>query len=216
MKKFRFLLPLLAACLTLAFAGCSRGFDSSKYVEALLKNIYLDDSSTYVEMVDTTPEEAHSAYLEGVETETEFFYNYMSFDTDCVTDEIHQRVMNLYQEIYSHTKFEVEDASKSGNGYTVVVRIYPIDFFEKVSDELDAYVNVFVEKIENGDYNNVTEEELEASYQDGILTLLEGKTGSIGNLDPVEQTVQIKEDTDGLWGMSNDDFQNLDQHIIHY
>ena len=68
----------------------------------------------------------------------------------------------------------------------------------------------------NGDYADLSDEEVETSYQDGLLKILESKLSSIGNLDPIEQTVQIKEDTDGLWGMSDEDFQNLDTYIISY
>ena len=96
------------------------------------------------------------------------------------------------------------------------MRIYPIDIFEKAADEMSAYVDVFVEKIMNGDYADLSDEEVETSYQDGLLKILESKLSSIGNLDPIEQTVQIKEDTDGLWGMSDEDFQNLDTYIISY
>jgi len=216
MKKLRFL-PLLALCLALMCTGCSGGFDASGYVSATLKNLYLDDSTEYLELVESTPEEAHQIYLEGIETESQIFYNYMSFDTDYITDETKQRVIDLYQQIYSFSKFEVDAANKSGSGYTVVVRIYPIDIFVKASDELDAYVDVFAKKIENGDYASSTDAELEAAYQDGLLKILEEKArSSIDYLDPIEQTVQIKEDTDGLWGMSTEDFQNLDQYIIQY
>ncbi len=216
MKKSKFLLPLLALGLMFVFTGCMSRFDASKYVDALMHNIYLDDSTAYLEMVDTTATEAHQAYLDGLATESEVFFNYISFDTNYLSDETRQRVIDFYDAVYSHSKFEVEDASKSGDGYTVVVRIYPIDIFEKSADELDAYVDVFVEKITNGDYDNMSEQEMEESYQNGVLAILEAKIDSIDYLDPVEQTVQIKEDTDGLWGMSQEDFQNLDKYVIQY
>lgn len=218
MKKWvrRSVLPLLALVLALTCAGCSARFDASRYVNALLNNIYLDNSTDYLEMVDTTAEEAHEAYLDGLETESQVLYGYMSFDTDYISDETHQRVLDLYDTIYSHSKFEVEAANKSGSGFTVAVRIYPIDIFETTSDEMNAYVDVFVEKVMNGDYADLSDEALEAHYQDGLLTILENRVDSIGYLDPIEQTVQIREDADGLWGMSNEDFQNLDTYIIQY
>lgn len=216
MKKLTRILTLFAFALLLLCAGCSARFDASAYVDSLLHNIYLDDSTEYLKLVDITAEEAHDAYIEGLEAETEVFFNFVSFDANYISDETRQRVTDLYDQIYKHSKFEVEDAAKSGNGYTVVVRIYPIDIFEKAADEMSAYVDVFVEKIMNGDYADMGDEEIEATYQDGLLKILEGKLGSIGNLDPVEQTVQIKEDTDGLWGMSDEDFQNLDTYIISY
>lgn len=207
-------LPLLA--LALLCTGCSARFDASAYVDALLRNIYLDDSTSYMKLVDVTAEEAHDAYIEGLEAESEVLFSFLSFDSNYISDETRQRVLDLYGQIYQHSKFEVEDAAKSGKGYTVVVRIYPIDIFEKAADEMSAYVDVFVEKIMNGDYADLSDEEVETSYQDGLLKILESKLSSIGNLDPIEQTVQIKEDTDGLWGMSDEDFQNLDTYIISY
>lgn len=218
MKRFArsLVLCLCAALVLLACAGCSGEFDATKYVKGLLDNIYLDDSSAYVEMVDITAEEAHESYLEGLETEAQVFYNYMNFDTSCLTEETEARVLDLYHSIYQHSNYEVQNANKSNNGYTVVVKIYPIDIFDRSLDEIYAFIDVFNAKIDAGDYDNSTYEEMEQAYQDGVLSICEGNLDSIDYLDPVEQTVQIKEDSDGLWGMSDEDFSNLDAYIIQY
>lgn len=218
MKKFPRLLPLclLAALLPAVFTACSGGFDASAYVKAGLNNMYLDESADYTEITDCTAEEAHETHLNGLKAEAEVFYNYMYFDTSCLTEETEARVLDMYSDIYKHAKYEVQDANKSNNGYTVVVKIYPIDIFDQSMDELTAMVDVMNEKSAAGAYAGLTDEEIEQEYQNGILDIIESHIDTIDYLDPVEQTVQIKEDSDGLWGMSDQDFSNIDTYIIQY
>lgn len=218
MKKFTRLLTLClsAALLLLALTACSGGFDASAYVKAGLDNMYLDENAEYAEITDCTAEEAHETHLNGLEAEAAIFYNYMYFDTAYMTEETEARVLDMYSDIYKHAKYEVQAANKSNNGYTVVVKIYPIDIFDQSMDELTAMVDVMNEKSAAGAYASLTDEEIEQEYQNGILDIIESHIDTIDYLDPVEQTVQIKKDSDGFWGMSDEDFSNIDTYIIQY
>ena len=89
-------------------------------------------------------------------------------------------------------------------------------FRSRSADDITAFVEEFYKKISNGEYDSMTESELEAVYQDSILTIIEGKVDSIDYLEPVDQTVLVKKDSDGIWEISEEDFQNLDTYVIAY
>lgn len=210
-------LALLLGCLlpVLLCTGCG-SFDASGYVKAVMDNFYLDDSAAYVDIVDTTAEQAHQTYLDGLSTETQIFYNYMSIDPGTVKEQTAERVLNLYTQIYTHAKYEVEPAQKSGGGYNVLVRVYPLDLFDQSLDDLNDYVHRFHTALENGDHIGKSTSYLATAYQNEILSILERHLETVGYLNPVELTVKIDQDANDAWGMSDEDLQKIDEQIIHY
>ncbi len=207
----------LLLCLLLVFActGCG-GFDAGSYVKAVMDNFYLDESAAYTEIVDTTARQAHEVYMNGLTIEAQIFYTYMSFDAEDVDEQTAQRVVDLYSRAYKHAKYDVGQAQKGKDGYTVAVRVYPIDLFDQAMDELNAYVSGFHEALANGDYTGKSEEEISAEYQNQVLSIVEAHVDTIGYRDPVELTVQLKKDANGAWGMGDEAFQSIDEQIIGY
>ena len=110
-----------AMLMALVLTACSGGFDASKYVNGVLKNIYLGDSADYRELVDITEEEAYQEYEQGIEVEADFFLQYYGLDS--VSDGVYQQIVDMYKEIYSHSKFEVKEAVKNEDDYNVEVLI---------------------------------------------------------------------------------------------
>ena len=215
-KKRSFAALLCCLLLALLCSGCDK-FDASGYVKAVMDNFYLDDSAAYVEIVGTTAEEAHQVYQDGLTAEAQIFCTYMSIDPEMVKPQTAERILALYGEIYRHAKYEVEPAKKEGGGYTVPVRIYPIDLFDQSLDDLNDYVERFHTAIENGDHIGKSTSYLSTAYQNEILAVLEKHLETIGNLtEPVELTIRIEKDGADAWGMSDEDLQRIDEQIIHY
>ena len=213
------IIPLIGVVVGLVavfFINRSNQFHADAYVKSIMDNLFLDDSTEYVELVDITAMEAHTAYLEGLSQEADIFYGYVGFDKEYLSQEMSGRVIALYDKIYKYSRYEVGEANKTKEGYTVTVRIYPIDIWDRSEDDITAFVEGFYKKISNGEYDSMTESELEAVYQDSILTIIEGKVDSIDYLEPVDQTVLVKKDSDGIWEISEEDFQNLDTYVIAY
>lgn len=206
---------LLCFLLLVLCTGCG-SFDASGYVKAVMDNFYLDDSTAYVDIVGATAEQAHQTYLDGLSTEVQIFYNYMSIDPETVKEQTAERVLELYSQTYKHAKYEIEPAQKSDDGYSVLVRVYPIDLFDQSLGDLNDYVHRFHTALENGDHIGKSASYLATSYQNEILSILEAHLETAGYLDPVELTVKIDRDANDTWGMSDGELQKIDEQIIHY
>lgn len=208
---------LLLGCLLLVLfcTGCG-SFDASGYVKAVMDNLYLDDSTAYLDIVDTTAEQAHQTYLDGLSTEVQIFYNYMSIDPGTVKEQTAERVLELYNQTYKRAKYEIAPAQKSGDGYNITVRVYPLDLFDQSLDDLNDYVHRFHTALENGDHIGKSTSYLATSYQNEILSILERHLETVNYLDPVDLTIKIEKDADGAWCMTDEDLQIIDEQIIHY
>lgn len=221
MKKAKRALALAAALvLALSLAGCGTLMtDSVKtLVQGNMDELYLGKyDEAYLELVDSTAEESEQNYLGGLEYEAEYFAQY--FNVENLTDEIKAEIVELYKEIYSHSKYEVGEASKvDETTYGVKVTIYPLDVMQKVLEESDAAIEEL-----NAQFTEeqlATEEgyaEYDAAWARMFIGLCREKLSDVGYLEPEEIVVQVVQDpADGLWTISENDFQRVDSYIIAY
>ena len=221
MKKAKRALALAAALvLALSLAGCGTLMtDSVKtLVQGNMDELYLGKyDEAYLELVDSTAEESEQNYLGGLEYEAEYFAQY--FNVENLTDEIKAEIVELYKEIYSHSKYEVGEASKvDETTYGVKVTIYPLDVMQKVLEESDAAIEEL-----NAQFTEeqlATEEgyaEYDAAWARMFISLCREKLANVGYLEPEEIVVQVVQDpADGLWTISENDFQRVDSYIIAY
>ena len=221
MKKAKRALALAAALvLALSLAGCGTLMtDSVKtLVQGNMDELYLGKyDEAYLELVDSTAEESEQNYLGGLEYEAEYFAQY--FNVENLTDEIKAEIVELYKEIYSHSKYEVGEASKvDETTYGVKVTIYPLDVIQKVLEESDAAIEEL-----NAQFTEeqlATEEgyaEYDAAWARMFISLCREKLSDAGYLEPEEIVVQVVQDpADGLWTISENDFQRVDSYIIAY
>ena len=221
MKKVKRALAIAAAlALALSLAGCGTLMtDSVKtLVQGNMDELYLGKyDEAYLELVDSTAEESEQNYLGGLEYEAEYFAQY--FNVENLTDEIKAEIVELYKEIYSHSKYEVGEASKvDETTYGVKVTIYPLDLMQKVLEESDAAIEEL-----NAQFTEeqlATEEgyaEYDAAWARMFIGLCREKLANVGYLEPEEIVVQVVQDpADGLWTISENDFQRVDSYIIAY
>ena len=221
MKKAKRALALAAALvLALSLAGCGTLMtDSVKtLVQGNMDELYLGKyDEAYLELVDSTAEESEQNYLGGLEYEAEYFAQYVNVEN--LTDEIKAEIVELYKEIYSHSKYEVGEASKvDETTYGVKVTIYPLDVIQKVLEESDAAIEEL-----NAQFTEeqlATEEgyaEYDAAWARMFISLCREKLSDAGYLEPEEIVVQVVQDpADGLWTISENDFQRVDSYIIAY
>lgn len=142
MKRAKRLAALaLALALALSLAGCGAMEDVSRtLVQGNLDEIYLGKySDEFLELVDITADEAEANYLQGLQTEAEFFTYY--FDITYPTEELTNELVELYKEIYSHSRYEVGESTKvDDTTYGVQLTIYPIDIMQKVVDQSEPVI----------------------------------------------------------------------------
>lgn len=207
----RFAALALALALALSLAGCGAMEDVSRtLVQGNLDEIYLGKySDEFLELVDITADEAEANYLQGLQTEAEFFTHY--FDITYPTEELTNELVELYKEIYSHSRYEVGESTKvDDTTYGVQLTIYPIDIMQKVVDQSEPVIT----ELNNQTFD--TYEAYDAAWAEAFIQLCRDNLDSVGYLDPVEMVVQVKRDDNNVWTIYEDDFQDIDLAMIHY
>lgn len=232
MKKSRIFTTVLAAgVLAGVLCGCSSlslnlGNESDRmknyvqgYLDLTYKGQFNDD---YLQELDLTEEEAQERYEQGIQVEVEFFQNAIGI-FDYPTEEITQKLTEMYKEIYSHSDYTVVSSNKMDSGnYVVEVTVRPIDIMTNfTSDDFQA---IFEEVL--ADMGITTQEQLEAmseedyqkadvAYAEKVLALVESQMANVGNGEEESFTVQIEDDGD-MWTPSQDDFDAIDLAMIDY
>ena len=210
MKKKTAVIFMLAAVLMLA--GCVGGFDATKYVRGVLKNIYLGDSAEYCEMVDITKEEAADEYEQGVEVEADFFLQY--YGIGGVSDEVYQQIVDMYKTIYQQSKFEVQEAVKNGDDYNVEVLIDPIDVIVNSEEDISAAVDEFIETADPEDYPD--DQSINDALAEVVVDVINGNMPKLGWLEQKSIIVKVEKDSEGYYGLTSDAISQLDQDMIAY
>ena len=152
MRMKKMAAAVVAMVTALALTACAGGFDASKYVNGVLNNIYLGDSTGYMDLVEITAEEAKEEYEQGISVEADFFLQYYGLDS--VSDDVYQQIVDMYKQIYSKSKFEVKEAVKNGDDYNVEVVVSPIDVIVNSEEAISTAVDDFVANANPDDYTD--------------------------------------------------------------
>lgn len=212
-------IALLAALLCLALlAGCGATFDAARLVKGNLDVLYLGKiDPEYLALVSDTEEACRSHYEQGLEVEAEFFAEYFEIVLDMCPDTTKDEIIDLYREIYSHSWYEVGDATRSDDTYLVSLTVHPIDIMQKIMDEdAEIFMEDYYARIEAGEYDDMSEEEYEAAWAEGIIEMVRARLDNIDYLEPETISVQITADDEGYYSISDNDFQRIDALMIQY
>lgn len=206
---------LLLGLLTLSACG---GFDAKALVQGNLDVIYLGTyDQDYLDMVEITEEEAEASYNEGIENEATFFCDYFDVDWDMLTTDGQQEILDMYKQIYQHSKYEVGEVTRNSDTYLVELTIYPIDIIQKFTDEdSDFFLDSWQHRLDTGEFDLYTDEEFEQAWSHEIVTLISARLDKIGYLDPETISVQIAQDDDGYYVITDNDFKRIDDLMIAY
>lgn len=212
----------LSICLVAAlFTGCFSSFDAAKFVKGNIDSIYLGTwDSDYLDMVVNTEAELKSDYEDGLKAEADYFIYYFSIVDEYLTDDMYNEIVDMYREIYSHSKYEVGEATKSGDNYLVSVTIYPIDIFDTVMNEdADAFMADYEERYAAGEFDAMDDEEFEQTWARMVIDMVKARMGNIGNLAAETVSVQIVLEGSGsneYYTISENDFERIDALMIQY
>ena len=216
----------LAAAMTFALAACGGDVtpeEAMAYVKGELDSSYLGQyNEDYLELMDLTAEEAEEQnYVWNTEAEAdimmEAFEMYPSEETTT-------KMVELVKEIYSHSKYEVQSATKGEDGsYLVTVSIEPIDILVQYTDNYDlppvwseacaAHGVTAQEQIDA--MSDAEYEALEQTYADAIIEGIQGLMPNLGYEPAQSVVIQLKLE-DNVYTMVGTDWQNLDGMIIDY
>ena len=218
MKKMKVMALALAAALCLGLLSGCGSFSASELVKSNLDLIYLDQySDDYLKKVGLDKEQAEQQYEGGLEMEAEYFADLFSIELDTCDDEVRQQIIDLYRQIYTHSKYEVGTESRSGDTYLVQLTVYPIDIFQKVADEdTDSFWENMQTRADAGEFADMTDEEYEVAWAQAVIDMVAARIDSIDYLDPQTISVQVVKDDDGVYSIDTSDFNRIDSLMIAY
>ena len=226
MKDFRRGIALiLTSLMLLGLTACSLPKPPTQkdrivtLVQGNLDEIYLGKTSdAYLRMVDSTAEQAQANYQEGIEAEAKYFCGY--FDVESPSDELMAELIDLYKEIYSHSRYTVGEATKvDDKTYSVAVDVEPINIMELAIDSHEEALADFYEKYADADTEAMTDEEYQAYDNDwfrAVLDMVKAQLPNLGYQDPVTVDMRVTLGEDDVWQINDEDWQELDTEIICY
>ncbi len=208
----------LAAVLCCVFMLCSCTASRSQigaYVRGTLDSMYLNkNSAEYLEMVGSTAEECETEYQQYVRDEVEYFK--MCMDIDEVSDETYQRMVKIFETLYAYCKYEVGEVTRSSDRFLVSVTVYPIDVISRAEENgITDFEKSYGERASRGEFDKLSDSELEELWADGIISEVEKNLDSVGYLDPVTISLQVIIEDDG-YSVSDDDLVRMDELVISY
>ena len=226
-KRMKWVAMAGAAVLALSLTACGSislnlGSEKSRmegYVQGYLDLTYLGKlNKDYQTEMELSEEEAQQQYEEGIQVEVEFFESGIGL-IDYPTEEITQRLTQLYKEIYSHSDYTVGAATKLDSGnYAVEVTVRPIDLMTKVTS--DDFEKIFEQIL--ADRGITTQEQLDAQFQAMDEQYAMALMDEVERLIPeltygTDQVVmlQLKEE-DGYYSLVDSGLQKLDEIMIDY
>lgn len=206
---------LLLGLLTLSACG---GFDAKTLLQGNLDVIYLGVyDQDYLNMVEMTEEEAEASYNEGIGNEAAYFCDYFDVDWDALTIAAQQDILDMYKQIYQHSKYEVGEVTRSSDTYLVELTVYPMDIIQKFVDEdSDSFLDSWQHRMDAGEFDLYTDEEFARAWSHEIVTLISARLDNIGYLDPETIPVQIDQDDDGHYVITDNGFRRIDELILAY
>lgn len=231
MKKL--VAAILALCMIFSLTACgsSELDDVTLLVKGNIDVIYQGKyDPAYLKLVDSNESIANQEYLDGLEVEAEYFAHYWGIidssygeSFEDLDESFRQEIVELYREIYSHSKYEVQEAIKQDDSsYAVKVLIDPIDIMDQAVTlyENDEYepLNDFWVKYADADFSLMSDAQyMDYTHEYGkiIVQLVRDQLPNLGYMEQKSQTIQVQE-VDGVQSINSDDWGIFDTYVIYY
>ena len=230
-KKIRLLLLLF--CLLVTCSGCTvlsllggglqnyTKEDALLMVKGNLDSMYLDQHDPeYLAFCETTEEEAHQDYEDGIAYEVEYLFSYFEIEPQMISMEQYERAVQLYHKIYDRIKYEIGECIRAEDRFLVSVTVYPIDIIQRAAEkDYDKILDEWENEVDAGILDELTDVQVEQWWAERVLDMLESHIDAIGYLTPVEISVQVvvEESADGSYiTIVESDWLRIYEEIISY
>lgn len=208
-SKFSRILALLFACVMVSsmLSGCGMSKEGAKeYVQAVLDAGYKGEFEKYVEITDSSEEEAQKLYDDNIN----MVLKSVGFGTLVTSDELEEKYRELFKQIFALEKYTVGDAEKTDDGFEVPVGVEKLSIFSDIDAELEEKLEEKVTAMgEDASEADINQLAVETMYE-----MLEEKVANptYGEKDTV--TLHVSQDDNGVWNISQDDLEALDQALV--
>lgn len=221
MKKHITLLITVLLLASILFSGCAKNEEidfANIYVKGILDTIYLGQQSKDfldITKIDTLAELGEE-YENGMKAEANYFSYY--FTLSSAAEGFEEELVDMYKDIYQHAKYQVKPSSQVEDVYYVDVLISPMDIIYKVvEEELTDYIESFKAAAENGDFDDLSKEDYDKLYADGLIAMIAERMANIGYYEEQTVTVEVTENSeDGLYYIRGNGLAEIDELIIKY
>jgi hypothetical protein len=190
---------LLAITLMLGLSGCSilgnvwgnKKTLYSDYVTSLLDSRYIGKFDKYIELTGMSLSDAQAEYEADMKAEAASLLYYWSLEeTDTAVDTI----LPVYKKLAKNASYEVLSAEYENGTYKITVAIYPYDLMEQLEITYELFGAERERARENGEFDEMSEEEFNAFYQEqGLEYLIQAIENSKTASTAIERTVTIIE-----------------------
>jgi hypothetical protein len=220
---FAVMVTVLSGCSVkdVKMAGSTGATIYQKYINNLMECSYYGDTAKYTEVCDGTQQDAQDTYDATVGY---YAYELMALnevDYEYISDDVYDKYVDLAERIMAKVKFTVNEATKVGDDWQVKIQIQPIDINDTTWDEVEEVVTNYNAKIDTLDTTGMSDEELSALYiqlEDeyalAVYDVFEAHLSTIGYKDEVSKIVLIETDEDGYYGISDDDWNDIDDIVV--
>lgn len=187
----------------------------SHYVDNALKASFYGDYSEYILFYDSE-ENAKALY----ESEVDYFANMIMSYSDIAIDYMDNDTINKFKDIASEvllkTKWEIvnmniDDTTLTG---TMEINLYPTNFFDIISDDIDQAIDEFKTKYAGVDFDSYVESqmtEVERDYATMVLNLISNRLSEAATSDPVTKTYNVDYNNSII---NSDDWEEIDDIIM--
>lgn len=230
------------ACLLCALSSCNllgETLDAIRFTEedarllvrGNIDTIYRGEHDpAYLQLIGETEAEAEADYLAGLAVEAEYFTLYWGIvDSDWgesfadLSESFREELIALYDEIYSHTSYEIENTAFQTDGtYIVTVSVRPIDIMRRAEDLYinDSYapLNTFWNKYTETEISTMSDAEYTAythEYGQVLVRMMRDLLTDIGYEETETVFIRVEREN-GVYTVNEEDWQTFDSAVIYY
>lgn len=208
---------LSALCMSAVLSACSfsfsiggNKFDADEYVKATLDSMYLGEHDKYIEYTKMTEEEAEDQHNRLIAAKADDFL--AECEITSISDDVRSDLEDLFEEIYKNVRYEVVEAEKNGDDFTVEVVVSPSEVFSANGDELE---DALMDFLYNADYYSYTEEQ---EVYDDLMTVVinsaEGWLDDISYGSEVSIMVDVVEISKNQYNIDSDDLIQVNDYLV--
>lgn len=206
---------IISALMVTGLSGCSvlslfNSFDASKYVLGLMDAYYKGVFENYLDQTEDTQENAQKVYDDVMKAKAEAFAAYagvgMNEDSEPVFNEFAKK-------IYSQVKYEVKEAVKTKEGFTVDIVISPILVLESVEEQYNKYLEDFNARNDAFEFSDWTDEEYDKEFERGVLEIFKNNQDNIQYGEDVTVTVSVVLEGK-TYNVSEADIMKIDEKVL--
>ena len=212
MKRTKTVFLLLLILLSLSGCGVNKKEKYESYVRSVMNASYLGNFDEYATATGSSASEGENLNNRHIDRLAEAMCGFYSLDIR-EDAELYSRMQNIAKTVYKNAKFEVSPARQENGSWVIDITISPIAFLPSSGDKLTAYVAGFDQRIDAGEFNDITKEEYERLFAGELLNMLEESSKEITYREPQTITVKIQEGSSAYY-ISDDDLRAIDSLIV--